>query len=118
MAGSNVTEIFAQGLQSAHASEIPENSYMTGIEAIVDRQGAVQQQIVASGNDEQTLQDRQLGCSFRIIDGIGFKPLLHEVPGEKPFAGDLCRRQSFFRDKGIHHFLVDIQKAGHFFGGK
>jgi hypothetical protein len=55
---------------------------------------------------------------IRIVDGVGFHPLLDQVGGEEPFASDLGGRQPLVGHQGVDHLLIDIQKLGHLLGGQ
>ena len=100
--------ILTQRLQAAHASEIAKHCDIAGEMRVVNRYHFVQQQIVAAGDDEHRLRDRRAVGRFGIIKCVGFNPLLDQMFGKQPFAGDLGCRQSFFGNKAVNHFLVDV----------
>lgn len=85
---------------------------------MIQVQGFLKQQVIASGEQKHPVVGRITGPGFSIVEDVRFQPLFHETPGKEPLAGHLCSRQSLFVDKGIYHLVVDMQEFGDFFGRK
>jgi len=109
-----VAEILAQRVQPAYASQITENGNLLGIHGVEERNGFVEEQVIASGDDQQAVIRWELLGRFGEIACIGLDPPFHEVFGEEPFSGDFSCRQAFFGDQRVHHFFVYIEKGGNF----
>jgi hypothetical protein len=51
MAGSHVAEVLAQRPQPAHAAQVAEDGHLIGVALVEEREGFLQQGIVAAGQD-------------------------------------------------------------------
>jgi hypothetical protein len=87
-----------------------------GGHGVEQRNGAVQEKIVASGDDQKPSIGSFAGISFREIDRVGLHPLFHEMQREQPLAGDLGGGQPLLGDEGVNHLLIHIEELGHFLG--
>ena len=76
-------------------SRLAEKNQMFRMKPVEQAHHPIQQDIVASRYYEGPFRTEMSG-SIRGIDTMAFEPLLHQMPREKPFPGDLGGRKPFF----------------------
>ena len=113
-----MAKILPQCPQTSHTAQITEYGQRCLKMSVKKRDGTVQQWIVAAGQDEYSLLEWLQIAGVRIIDGLGFNPLFHQMSREKPLPGYFGSRQPFFCDKRINHLFIHIEQTRNFFGVK
>ena len=111
-----VAQAATHRLQSSEAAQIPEHCHVLRIQAVEKGNSSIKKDVVASGDDQQSVIRGQRAGSNRAVDGSLGYPLLHEAGWEKPFACHFGRREVLLGNEAIDHFLVDIEKLSHFLG--
>ena len=87
-----MTQISAKRPKPPHAAQVAENSEVLGAVPVEQRDGPIQQRIIAAGDHQDIPVGRIRWRKFRIIEGAVFDPLLHEVLWKKPLPGHLGGR--------------------------
>ena len=99
-----------KGPDPPHTPEIAKYRHMVRVEPIEERQGPVQKDVVAPAHDkESVIRGKEIG-GFGIVDGLVLQPLLHQLTRKEPLAGGLGGGKRLFRNEGVHHLFVDIEK--------